>query len=241
MIRRLLGIFYITYGIIAVLTTSINSKTHDNPVEKSKSSEALEDSSIRYGSDAEKERKLSALRHELNQKNKDKEVIDTLSDGVDNQKQQLINEEVKLRKNVYRAALDYGDDSLEKANALHALGRVIYKQGKFQDLVDTAEEILRIHEEVDGPESLKVAQALGNVGSVSFRLGNIDKCQIAMNRALFILNKEYGKNSKEVLMHRAKMLTFKLEADEDSTGMSYKQYKRKYKQNSKPKSLENEL
>lgn len=57
---------------------------------------------------------------------------------------------------------------------------------------------------------LKCCLALGNVGSVSFRLGRFQDCRVAMNRALHIMIMEYGDDSKEVLLHRAKMLTFQV-------------------------------
>ena len=57
---------------------------------------------------------------------------------------------------------------------------------------------------------IKRISALGNVGSVSFRLGRVEDCRVAMNRALHIMIMEYGDDSKEVLLHRAKMLTFQV-------------------------------
>ena len=109
---------------------------------------------------------------------------------------------------------------------MHILGRNVYQQGKFEEVATIATDILKIHETLDGPEALITAEALGNVASVSFRLGRKKPCELAMDRALHIMIQQYGAQSKEVLLHRGKMLTFQIaNADnQERTGMSYDAY-----------------
>ena len=41
-------------------------------------------------------------------------------------------------------------------------------------------------------------------------MGNKNACRVSMNRALHIFIEVYGEDSNEVLLHRAKMLTFQV-------------------------------
>ena len=41
-------------------------------------------------------------------------------------------------------------------------------------------------------------------------MGNKNACRVSMNRALHIFIAVYGEDSNEVLLHRAKMLTFQV-------------------------------
>ena len=107
-------------------------------------------------------------------------------------------EEVQLRKELDKVRQKYGRMSEQHVNALHALGRNIYKQQRYEEVYSFAQEIVKIHESIDGPEHLNTAKALTNVGSTANRLGKKKDCEIAMNRALYIFLKLYGENSKEV-------------------------------------------
>ncbi|KAJ1408433.1 hypothetical protein B484DRAFT_403539 [Ochromonadaceae sp. CCMP2298] len=95
-----------------------------------------------------------------------------------------------------------GEISLQHATALHALGGSLYELGRFEELLEMSKVIVRIHEQLEGPE----------------------KCEQAMLRMLYILVKDYGVNSKEVLLHRSRMLTLMIRHAEMSIGMSYEKY-----------------
>lgn len=136
-------------------------------------------------------------------------------------RKQLETAELSLKKQIARAVLDYGDVSHEKAKALHALGGNLFKQGRMTDLVDLSKEIVHIHEELDGPESELTGKALGNVGAVACRVNLRTECNRAMSRALYILLQSYGEDSKEVMLHRGKMLTFQVPDAENTGGLSY--------------------
>ncbi len=138
--------------------------------------------------------------------------------------QNMAKEEKGLKKKVAEAEAKYGKMSRQRAAALHALGRNVYQRGLYREVFDVSKEIVTIHEELDGPEHVDTAQALSNVGSVAFQLGEQEYCALVMNRALYILLKEYGDNSKEVLVHRGRMLTFHVTDAEKSVGLSHEDF-----------------
>jgi hypothetical protein len=107
-------------------------------------------------------------------------------------------EEMQFRRNLESIRTQYGKMSSEYANGLHALGRVVYLQQKYKDVLTIAKEIVRIHERIDGPEHINTAKSLTNVGSTANRLKDMQECERAMNRALYIFLKHYGEDSKEV-------------------------------------------
>jgi hypothetical protein len=45
-----------------------------------------------------------------------------------------------------------GEISLQHANALHALGGSLYELRRFEELLEMSKEIVRIHEQLEGPE-----------------------------------------------------------------------------------------
>jgi hypothetical protein len=67
------------------------------------------------------------------------------------------------------------------------IGRNMYQQNRYKEVRETAMEILRIHEQIDGVDHLNTALALGNVGSVNYRLNFLKECEYAMQRVLYIL------------------------------------------------------
>ena len=175
---------------------------------------------IEYKSEDDKERQLRELT-------KNKKAEAAAEDDPEEQAKRLsklVAEEDGLRQAVEQAIKKHGEFSREKATALHELGRNVYQQGKFEDVVDVAEDIVKIHEVLDGPEAFITAEALGNVASVAHRLGKKDTCRLAMERALYIMIKTYGAQSKEVLLHRGKMLTFQIPDGRESAGMSHEAY-----------------
>jgi Tetratricopeptide repeat len=111
---------------------------------------------------------------------------------------------------LYRITLDSGENSLDRATALHKLGRNVFRQGRHQDGFGIAQEIVRLHEVNDGVEHLNTGNALNNLAAVAFRLGKKAIVDVSMKRTLHIYINTYGDDSKEVLLHRAKMLTFKV-------------------------------
>lgn len=110
----------------------------------------------------------------------------------------LKRKEPELVKKVDIAKSLHGEKSRERAAALSELGRNIYKQGRYEEVLSLSKEIVRIHEVIDGPEAEMTAKALQNVGSVAYHLQLMDECANSMNRALYIINQKYGRNSKEV-------------------------------------------
>jgi tetratricopeptide (TPR) repeat protein len=140
----------------------------------------------------------------------------------------LEKQEPGLRNAVEQAVEEFGDSSQEKANALHKLGRVLYKLEKYAGLRSAAKEIARIEEALHGHDSTKLALALRNVGSVAFRLELHEESLRYMMRALNILLHHYEADSKEVTMHKSIMMTFDQQEEYIKTplGMTHKQFKK---------------
>ena len=133
-------------------------------------------------------------------------------------------DEKDLRTNLIAAQVKYGDISREKAKALHKLGLNKYKQKNFDEAVTISQEILRITEQLDGVEHLNTALALTNVANALWVKGDTILCHTKMSRALNILIKVYGPESKEVLHHRGKMLSFQVPDAKYIEGLSYEDY-----------------
>jgi hypothetical protein len=184
---------------------------------KSVSGTPTEPVEIVYSNQEELEKKLKKLNNEK-LSNPDFDEISP------KEMQKLKDAEVGLKKNVLRALRDFGKHSKERATALHALGGNIYKQGRYEELMTLSKEIVAIHESLDGPEHENTGKALGNLGSVACRLFKMRECGLAMNRQLYILLSIYGDNSKEVLLQRGRMLSFKVPDGETSVGISYADY-----------------
>ncbi|RYG96600.1 tetratricopeptide repeat protein [archaeon] len=142
----------------------------------------------------------------------------------ESQLKELRRQEIKQRLDMRDVEEKFGRISMEYATSLHTLGRVLYKQFNFKEMFQVAKAIVEIHEKLDGVESLKTAQALSNLGSAAYRVKNKKETDFAMNRALYILIKVYGNESKEVLLHRGRMLTFQIPYAETSSGLSYDDY-----------------
>ena len=138
----------------------------------------------------------------------------------------LEKEVIAFEKKAELAKEGFGEDSDEYATMLHTLGRNVYKLGRYDEALKYAHEVVRIYGVLYGVESLEMAKALGNVGSVSYRIKDMETCERAMKRALAIVLREanYDEGSKEALMHRAKMLTFGLESGHNSMGISHEEY-----------------
>lgn len=176
---------------------------------------------IKYDNKDEMDKKLADLQK---QRAREAEKVATgLDEGLlgREERMKLEKEESQLRKLLTTTVEKHGKSSMETATVLHKLGRSVYLQLKFDEALKISQTIVKIHEDLDGEEDLKTADALGNLASVAFRLEREDVCEYAMYRALYILIQKYGQKSKEVLRHRAKMLTFKISDGGTSRGLSY--------------------
>ena len=157
---------------------------------KSKKSSTVDETEIQFTTKEDLDAKMAKLNAEQRKKYGDETDPAELA--------KLAKEEKELQKDVIRAELNHGKFSAQRAKALHAYGRNVYKQGRFDQVLQVSKDIVRIHEEVDGVDHINTGNALGNVGSVAFRLENAKLCEIVMTRALYIVIKEFGKDSKEV-------------------------------------------
>ena len=181
--------------------------SEDEPVEE-----------VLFNSKEDMEEKLKKMQSEKQKASLDDEPLPK------KEIERLEKEEYELKKNLYRTAINHGEFSREKATALHALGGNLFKQRRYEDILELAEAIVTIHEKLDGVEHDKTGAALGNLGAVAFRIKEHKKCELAMKRLMYILVKKHGAESKEVLLHRAKMLTFRVPDAEQSEGLSHYDY-----------------
>lgn len=136
--------------------------------------------------------------------------------------------EKELRNELALVELEHGLISNERAAALHKLGGNMYRQHRFEELFDLSKEIVRIHETLDGPDSVMVGKALGNVGTVADRLGLRRECELAMKRSLYIMLHAGGlaPDSREVLITRGKMMSFQIKDGETTEGLTHEEYMR---------------
>ena len=175
---------------------------------------------IKYSSEAELQAKLKEVSN-----NRKKEFLrdDSLSAS---ELVEFKKREVELRKSLIRSELEHGEFSQERAKALHALGANMFRQQRFEELFEISKQIVKIHETLDGYEGLMTGKALGNMGTVAHKLDLKDECEYAMKRALYIMLHEGGlaQDSRDVLMHRGKMLTFQVPDAERTDGLSYDEY-----------------
>ena len=110
----------------------------------------IEADSIEYASETEKLIKLAELKNMVLMGGRSDQ------DGV-TMKTILATQEIDLRKDLIRAMSAYSDKSAETASALHLLGRNMFEQQKYDEVEEISAQIVRIHEEIDGPESLNTA------------------------------------------------------------------------------------
>lgn len=121
-----------------------------------------------------------------------------IEDLSEQEKLKFQQEEWRLRRELDKIRQTFGRMSQEHVNALHALGRNVYKQQRFEEVYNLANEIVAIHESLDGPEHVNTAKALTNIGSTAHKLGKSKECELAMNRALYIFIQTFGEDSNEV-------------------------------------------
>lgn len=196
-----------------------------------KSAKELDESAeyeIKYDNKDEMDEKIKKL-HKKRSREAEKAATG-LDDGKlgSAERMKLEKEENQLRRTLLETIDKHGKSSKATADVLHKLGRSVYLQMKFDEALKISKSIVKIHEDLDGEEDIKTADALGNLASVANRLGDKDVCAYAMYRALYILIQKYGMQSKEVLRHRAKMLTFQIRDGESSRGLSYEDATEEY-------------
>jgi tetratricopeptide (TPR) repeat protein len=119
-------------------------------------------------------------------------------------------EEAEAKKNVFRAKVNHGEDTRQVADSLHKLGKVLYEQIKFEEAFDVAKEVVRIHTKLYGPDSEDTMKALGNFGSVACRMNRRAVCDLIMYRVLDATIKLHGKESKQELLQRGRLMTFQV-------------------------------
>lgn len=177
---------------------------------------------ISYKSKEDLDLKLKELNSEKQGSSLDEELDE-------NEKANLEKEEKALSRALSHAVREHGENSDETALSLHKLGRAVYKLKKYEKALDISKRIVKIYEELHGKEHRKTADALGNLASAAFRLSSQEVCEYAMQRMMYILLKTHAPESKEVILHRARMLTFQIEDGETTQGLSYKEAKKEYR------------
>ena len=100
----------------------------------------------------------------------------------------------------------------------------MYKQKRYDESLSVAKEIARLNEFNHGNEHILYGEALSNMGSVYYRLGDSARCATHMLRAFTITNNAHGKDSKEALIMRGKLLTFKVPDGETTEGISQEEF-----------------
>lgn len=206
-----------TFLIFVVVLVIIISVAHGAKTKKSKSDGDVEE--VKFSSEKELNAKIKDI--------KDKKAELGYDDTPTPEELAKFQEAEKgLRKAVERATMEHGAISREVAKALHALGGNMFRQLRFEELFEISMQIVNIHETLDGFEATMTGKALGNTGTVAYRLGLTRECEIAMKRALYILlnTDKLAEDSRDVLMHRGKMLSFHIADGETTKGMSYAEY-----------------
>jgi tetratricopeptide (TPR) repeat protein len=164
----------------------------------------------------------------------------------------LAKEERVLRQKQAGNREMYGEVSEEHAKALSNLGKNIYKQGRHAEALEISMDVLSIQETLyaDGPtysfdetkkrrkadyakyDHEKIYSGLLNVANVAVKMGLREEALYTHLRALNIVIKVHGPQSKEDVRHRAYMHNhgFKEEAsDVDEKGYTYTQFMKKWK------------
>lgn len=205
------------FALILFLVVSMPLCAEGKRKKKLKGGAVPDPDTIVFTSEEDKKQKLEELKQRAMDAKQDKAK-------QDRQKIKLAVEEDGLRKGVLRAVASFGEISKEKAASLHKLGRNLYLQDRYEETFELSQEISRIHGVIDGTDSAEYADALGNVGSVANRMKEIRLCEAAMKRQLRILLDKHGPAAKEVLIQRARMLSFKIFDGETSEGISQEDF-----------------
>lgn len=132
----------------------------------------------------------------------------------------------ELVEDVRFAVNNYGEVSIEKATALDKLGRVVFKLGKYEELLELSYEIAAIKEQVLGVDHVEVGAALRNIGTITSKLERWNECRRVLLRALRIHKIHYQEGSKEMAVLMAKMHHCKMDDYFSDEGTSYDEYQR---------------
>ena len=162
----------------------------------------------------------ASLPHLKNKRIVDKEVLE------EEEEMKLNSQIPELVKDVQFAVNNFGDISIEKANALDKLGRVVFKLGKYEELLELSYEIVAIKEQILGVDHIEVGGALRNVGTIAAKLKRKKDCEVVLLRALRIhrLN-NFHEGSKEMAILQAKMYQCGIGNDLiASDGIAYEEY-----------------
>jgi len=172
-----------------------------------------EDDIINFTSEADAERKIKKLQ-ELRKFEKEPIISDS-------ELAELTTEALKLRKAVMREAMNHGDISHQKAKAMHLLGRNLFKQQKYSLIYALSWDILHIHEKLDGVNSRAYAQAITNVASTAWKLGERDAARILSRRQLGIWQEnDEDEWEKNIMTTRARLLSYQDRNGKDVPGMT---------------------
>lgn len=176
--------------------------------------------------DKDLERKLEEMTKKKIEKDKSE-----AAEGI----AKLKREEESLKSAVIRAT-EKGAISAARAKAIHALGKNVYLQGRYDEARGISYEILAIYEQLytnpnadddDQYDHPKIIGAIGNIASVTNKMGLKEECFIMSMRVLNSILKEHGEDSKEAVRQRAVMMSFGFtEEGQDMThnGYTYKEY-----------------
>ena len=206
---------------IALQTSSINAKKIKTAIDVDIDADVTV-----IEQDEDLEKKLE----EMTRKKLAKDKTDA-ADGI----LKLKREEEGLKSAVIKAT-EKGAVTVARAKAIHALGKNVYQQGRFDEARGISFEILAIYEQlytkpniddVDQYDHPKIVTAIGNIASVTNKMGLKDECFIMSMRVLNYILKEHGEESKEAVRQRAVLMSFGfVEEGQDMThnGYTYKEY-----------------
>lgn len=158
---------------------------------------------------------------------KNKPKGDKMSEG---DKLELNSKIPELVEDVRFAVNNYGEVSIEKATALDKLGRVVFKLGKYEELLELSYEIVAIKEQVLGIDHVEVGAALRNIGAITSKLERWNECRRVLLRALRIHKIHYQEGSREMAVLLAKMHNCKMDDDFSGEGTSYDEYQRQHEE-----------
>lgn len=146
-------------------------------------------------------------------------------DNLSDEEEMKLNSQIReLVEDVRFAVNNFGDVSLEKAAALDKLGRVVFKLGKYEELIELSHEIVSIKESILGVDHKEVGGALKNIGTLYCKLDRLEEATRVLLRSLRIHKLHYQEGSKELALMFAKMHQCGLSEKFHSEGLTYEEY-----------------
>ena len=101
-------------------------------------------------------------------------------------------------ESVVTHAENYTDVAAQRASLLNRLGIYLATSAQFSVARTTLERALAIEEAIYGPDHPDVAVALGNIGNLQQRLGELPAARVTLERTLAIEEAAYGPDHPEV-------------------------------------------